>query len=115
MIRHRNASPITTTSRDPICAGRSTTRATGRWTCSISRSVASLTVVSSPADLQARWFNREIAPKTYFGHYFGPKRSKKLHKALQDRRKVIEFYDRWLDFLAGRPGRHHLFSVRDGA
>ena len=81
----------------------------------LARSVASLTVVSSPADLQARWFNREIAPKTYFGHYFGPKRSKKLHKALQDRRKVIEFYDRWLDFLAGRPGRHHLFSVRDGA
>jgi SAM-dependent methyltransferase len=82
---------------------------------SLARSVASVTLICDPAVLHQRWKAREIDRRRWFGIYLGPKRSRRLLNTYGDRRKVVELYDRWIDFIAARPGSHFLLDERTPA
>lgn len=78
----------------------------------LAETVKSVTLISQPAELERRWRNRDIKPKTHFGIYWGRKRSKKILKSLADGEKVVHLYDRWIDFIRERPGQHYLLDTR---
>ncbi|HEY7748908.1 MAG TPA: methyltransferase domain-containing protein [Aestuariivirgaceae bacterium] len=78
----------------------------------LAETVRSVTLLTDPSELERRWRTREIEPNTYFGVHLGRKRSRKILKSLSDSGKVIQLYDRWIDFIRERRGQHYILDTR---
>lgn len=74
-----------------------------------------VTLWAPPEVLRARLLRSEIGPRTVLGLYFGRKRHKRILADYEDPERVREHYRAWFRYVRGRPGRHWVVTVPDGA